>query len=92
VTHGQCVTRPTITFSASEHHRPLASTNRRKHTDRQFSIADHLILPDTRHEYLPHLKEAGWKSEVHHHHHHRVARPWQDMAVSMSNQKLPVSI
>jgi len=23
ITHGQCVTRPTVTFPASEHHRPL---------------------------------------------------------------------
>ena len=27
VMHGQCDARPTITFPATEHHRPLAGTN-----------------------------------------------------------------
>ena len=26
VTHGQCDARPTVTFPATEHHRPLAGT------------------------------------------------------------------
>ena len=26
VTHGQCEARPTVTFPAAEHHRPLAGT------------------------------------------------------------------
>jgi len=26
VTHGQCNARPTVTFPAAEHHRPLAGT------------------------------------------------------------------
>jgi len=26
VTHGQCIARPTVTFSASERHRPLTGT------------------------------------------------------------------
>jgi len=27
VTHGQCDVRPTVTFPATEHHRPMAGTN-----------------------------------------------------------------
>jgi len=27
VTHGQCDARPTVTFPAAEHHRPLAGTH-----------------------------------------------------------------
>ena len=49
MTHGQCNARPTVTFPAAEHHRPLASTKlyclvREAHVCEQLAKGRYLVV------------------------------------------------